>query len=396
MTVQDYGDSSWYMDTGATSRLASDAGNLTTISNNCNISSILVGNKNFIPVINSGHSMLPTLNRPFHLHKILVTPNIIKNLLSVRQFTRNNACPIEFDPFGFSVKDLWTKHLLLQCNSTGELYPVVSSTSSPVSLLSTNQSTWRYKVRLVANERSQQQGIYCDETFSPVVKPKTIRTFLSLAVSLQWPIHQLDVKNAFLHSHLSETVYMHQPPEFVDPAHPHHTPADTESKLGPNGDPVSDPSLYRSLVGSLQYLTFTRLDLSYAVQQDALQLGGLHQVIVFFSVIISLLGHLSANTLLLAPMIKNNIVVSLMMLPRLPGAVYLSCNPVQHQRTKHIEIDIPFVHDFVATGHVRVLHVPSRYQFADIITKGLPSPLFAEFHSSLNIRPPPAPTAKAY
>nr|GEW97934.1 ribonuclease H-like domain-containing protein [Tanacetum cinerariifolium] len=78
------------------------------------------------------------------------------------------------------------------------------------------------------------------------------------------------------------------------------------------------------------------------------------------------------------------------------SAVYLSCNPVQHQRTKYIEIDIPFVHDFVATGHVRVLHVPLRYQFADIITKGLPSPLFAEFHSSLNVRPPPAPTAKAY
>ncbi|GJX25154.1 hypothetical protein Tco_0231450, partial [Tanacetum coccineum] len=73
MTVQDYGDSGWYMDTGATSHLASDAGKLTTISNNCNTSSILVGNKNSIPVINSGHSMLPILNRPPHLHNVLVT-----------------------------------------------------------------------------------------------------------------------------------------------------------------------------------------------------------------------------------------------------------------------------------------------------------------------------------
>ncbi|GJV75372.1 ribonuclease H-like domain-containing protein [Tanacetum coccineum] len=41
------------------------------------------------------------------------------------------------------------------------------------------------------------------------------------------------------------------------------------------------------------------------------------------------------------------------------SVVYLSCNPVQDQRMKHLEIDIHFVHDFIATGHVRVLHVPS-------------------------------------
>ncbi|GKF38814.1 ribonuclease H-like domain-containing protein, partial [Tanacetum coccineum] len=57
------------------------------------------------------------------------------------------------------------------------------------------------------------------------------------------------------------------------------------------------------------------------------------------------------------------------------SAVYLFANPVQHQRAKLIEIDIHFVRDMVAMGHVRVLHVPSRYQYADIFTKGLPSAL---------------------
>ncbi|GKA53858.1 ribonuclease H-like domain-containing protein [Tanacetum coccineum] len=62
-------------------------------------------------------------------------------------------------------------------------------------------------------------------------------------------------------------------------------------------------------------------------------------------------------------------------------------------RTMHIEIDIHFVCDLVAAGQVRVLHVPFRYQFADIFIKGLPSALFEEFRSSLSVRCPPTPTA---
>jgi len=67
------------------------------------------------------------------------------------------------------------------------------------------------------------------------------------------------------------------------------------------------------------------------------------------------------------------------------SAVYLSTNPVQHQRTKHVEIDLHFVRDRVAVGDVRVLHVPTTSQFADIFTKGLPSSTFTEFRSSHNI-----------
>jgi hypothetical protein len=67
------------------------------------------------------------------------------------------------------------------------------------------------------------------------------------------------------------------------------------------------------------------------------------------------------------------------------SACYLSTNPVQHQRTKHVEVDLYFVRDKVATGDVRVLHVPTTSQYADIFTKGLPSMVFTKFRTSMNI-----------
>jgi len=256
----------------------------------------------------------------------------------------------------------------------------------------------RYKAQLVVNGKSQQVGVDCNETFSPVVKPATIRVVLSLAISNYWSIHQLDVKNAFLNGHISETIYMHQPLGFRDKEKPDHvcllkkslyglkqaprawynyfatfvsaigftqslcdnslfiykqgtsttylllyvddivlasssddlhttiisklksefsmtdlgplnyflgitvthhsdglflsqqkyateiiaranmsscksanTPVDTKSKLSASsGPPVSDPLLYRSLASALQYLTFTRPDMSYTMQQICL------------------------------------------------------------------------------------------------------------------------------
>ncbi|MFS7993964.1 putative RNA-directed DNA polymerase [Helianthus anomalus] len=231
------------------------------------------------------------------------------------------------------------------------------------------------------------------------------------------------------------------------------TPVDTKSKLSASSsDPFEYPTLYRSLAGALQYLTFTRPDISYAVQQVCMHMhspridhwNSLKRIIRYlqgttsFGLTLGAFRDLSLRTYTDAdwagcPDTRRstsgycavvsrssaeaeyrgvaNVVAELCWIRNLLlelrrplrkasvvycdniSAVYLSGNPVQHQRTKHIELDIHFVRDLVQRGDVRILHIPSRYQIADIFTKGLPRVLFDDFRSSLSIRPPLASTA---
>ncbi|CAM8910558.1 unnamed protein product [Rhodiola kirilowii] len=78
----------------------------------------------------------------------------------------------------------------------------------------------KHKARLVARGFAQQAGIDYQETFSPVIKPATIRLVLTIAVSRGWYLRQIDVSNAFLHGHLTQDIYMQQPPGFEDPRFP--------------------------------------------------------------------------------------------------------------------------------------------------------------------------------
>ncbi|WVZ81045.1 hypothetical protein U9M48_028472 [Paspalum notatum var. saurae] len=431
-------------------------------------------------------------------------------------------------------------------------------------------SVLTYKARWVLRGFTQRPGIDYAETFSRVVKPATVRTVLSLALSWQWPVHQLDVKNAFLHGTLTKTVYCVQPSGFEDSAHPDYVCRLNKSLYGLKQAPrawysrfaayllsigfvetKSDTSLFVYRRGSdMAYLLVYVDDIVLTTSSSQLlrgiisalqrefsmsDLGQLHhftflphegglsrsdstcwifllvlgcpnaspvshrltpiQSFLLLKVILSrmlrisevLLGHFSQTlhtlfsrclhmhaphephlaalkrilrysgfgSLIAAVCVslysdadwagcpdtqrstsgyavflgddlvswssKRQITVSrssaeaeyravanavakvswlCQLLQELHAplrrstlvycdnisTVYMASNPIQHQHTKHIEIDLHFVRDRVALGEVRVLHVPTSLQYADIFTKGLPSPVFTEFRSSLNIR----------
>jgi hypothetical protein len=77
-----------------------------------------------------------------------------------------------------------------------------------------------YKARLVAKGYSQTYGIDYEETYSLVAKMTTIRAIIVMATTKGWSLHQMDVKNVFLHGDLHKEVYMEQPPSYVDQTHP--------------------------------------------------------------------------------------------------------------------------------------------------------------------------------
>ncbi|XP_074314642.1 uncharacterized protein LOC141649869 [Silene latifolia] len=95
----------WHMDTGATSHMTSSAGNLSSYSNSSISNSIIVGNGQSIPIHGTGSTTLPNPHPPLSLRHVLHAPKLVKNLISVRKFTTDNSVTVEFDPYGFCVKD---------------------------------------------------------------------------------------------------------------------------------------------------------------------------------------------------------------------------------------------------------------------------------------------------
>jgi hypothetical protein len=108
-------------DSDATYHTTPSVGNISTLRPlaSSNPSSIVVGNGSSLPITSVGDSVLPG---PFYLNNILLAPDMIQYLLSIRRFTTDNLCSMEIDPFDLSVNDLTTKNVIIKSNSTGPLY----------------------------------------------------------------------------------------------------------------------------------------------------------------------------------------------------------------------------------------------------------------------------------
>nr|GEW13418.1 hypothetical protein [Tanacetum cinerariifolium] len=297
----------------------------------------------------------------------------------------------------------------------------------------------RYKARLVKNGSTQLEGVDVDEAFRLLNRPlgfwdsvhpdyvcllqrslyglkQVPRAWFQRSLHQEFAMTDLVPLNYFLGISVtrdSSGLFLSQKKyalEILDRAlmancNTSRTLIDIESKLKSDGDLVSDPTLYQNLAGCLfkcrlgwlsYYSTF---DFGYCVflGNNLLSWSSKRQPTLSRSSAEAEyrgVANAVAETCWLRNLLRElHTPLSSAMLVYCDNvsAVYLSCNLVQHQRTKHIEIDIHFVRDLVATGQVRVLPVPFRYQFADFFTKGLSSALFEEFRSSLSV--PPAPTA---
>nr|GEV94179.1 hypothetical protein [Tanacetum cinerariifolium] len=145
----------------------------------------------------------------------------------------------------------------------------------------------RNKARLVAQGHTQEADINYEEVFAPVERIEAIRLFLTYASFMGFTVYQMDVKSAFLYDTIDEEVYVMQPPGFQDPEFPDrvykvekvmyglhqasrawsaNTPMDKENPWGKD-EPGKDVELhmYRSMIGSLMYLTASRPDIMFDV-----------------------------------------------------------------------------------------------------------------------------------
>ncbi|GJR05263.1 retrovirus-related pol polyprotein from transposon TNT 1-94 [Tanacetum coccineum] len=296
--------------------------------------------------------------------------------------------------------------------------------------LNENGVVSRNKARLVSQGYNQQEGTDYDETYAPVARLESIRILLAYARALDFKLFQMDVKSAFLSGFINEEVYVAQPPGLIDFEKLNHvyklkkalyglkqepkacledsnlmkTPMSSDTKLTKDEECESvDSTKYGGMIGSLVYLMASRPDIMFSVClctrfQEAPKTSRLEAVKKSTSGICTFMGccltswfskkqtalaistteaeYVSAGKACQQALwMKQSLVDYDIRLNDVPsmcdnkGAIDLSKNPLQHSRTKHIEIRHHFLRDNVQKGHISIEKVSSVDNIADILTK---------------------------
>nr|GEY30427.1 copia protein [Tanacetum cinerariifolium] len=210
----------------------------------------------------------------------------------------------------------------------------------------------RNKARLVAQSYNQQEGLDYDETYASVARLESIRILLAYACALDFILFQMDVKSAFLNGFINEEVYVTQPPRFIDFEKPNHVYKLKIALYGLKQAPKAwtdiETVVYADSDQSRDYVDRKSTSAKYVSAKKACQQAlWMKQALIDYDV-----------RLENVPIMCDN-----------KGAIDLSKNPVQHSRTKHIDIRRHFLRDNVQKGHISIEKVPSVDNIADILTK---------------------------
>ncbi|GJZ69127.1 retrovirus-related pol polyprotein from transposon TNT 1-94 [Tanacetum coccineum] len=230
----------------------------------------------------------------------------------------------------------------------------------------------RNKARLVSQGYNQQEGIDYDETYAPVARLESIRILLAYACALDFKLFQMDVKSAFLNGFINEEVYVAQPPGFIDFEKSDHVYKLKKALYDLKQAPKAWYDRLKAFLIKHEYkmgmkqtaLAISTTEAEYISAGKACQQAlWMKQALIDYDIRLDDV-----------PIMCDN-----------KGAIDLSKNPVQHSRTKHIEIRHHFLRDNVQKGHISIEKVPSVDNIADILTKPLKRESFNYLRLGLGI-----------
>ncbi|KAL0311880.1 UNVERIFIED_CONTAM: Retrovirus-related Pol polyprotein from transposon RE1 [Sesamum radiatum] len=373
--------------------------------------------------------------------------------------------------------------------------------------LNADGSIQKHKARLVAKGYSQLPGIDYTETFAPVARLDTIRALVAIAANKKWKIYQMDVKSAFLNGYIDEEIYVEQPQGFIAKGYEEKvlrlkkalyglkqaprawysridnyfmdrgfrrslseptlyvkrqvtTPLVTGEKYKKeDGSEKVDGSIYRSLIGSLLYLTATRPDIMFATSllsrfmqsPSQVHYGAAKRILRYLQGTkdfgiwykstndAKLVGYTdsdwagsaddmkstsgytfslgsgifswaskkqatvaqsSAEAEYIAAAAASNQATWLRRILEDMGekqeepttiycdnksAIAITKNPVQHNRTKHIDIKYHALREATTRGEIELKYCSTEEQLADMFTKALPRDKFEELRTKIGV-----------